>query len=177
MDPIGQKIENKETGPDPDNELARGAETPTPGVRIEKGHFPEVKPEPEKQRESAQREAHEQPLTPIQPASQTQTGPAAVQVSAAQVKAVETILEENLQAVFKTMDANQQNEFKQQGEVTARKLVILMSAVKFRVKEITRAIVRWLRFIPGVSNFFVEQEAKIKTDKLVELHWRQTNQK
>jgi hypothetical protein len=175
MDPIGQKIENKETGAVLDNELVQGAEVPAPGVRIEKGPFPETKPEQERQPDQNQREIHEEPLTSAQPIAQAPSGSGATSLRTDQVKAIETILEENLQTVFKTMDADQQMEFKRQGETTALTIAGLMSAVKLKVKEITRAIVLWLRFIPGVSNYFVEQEAKIKTDKLIELHLRQMN--
>lgn len=177
MDPIRQKVENKEISPIPDANQASGLETQAPGIRIEKEPLPEIRPEQEGLRETAKSEVHEQPLASQQPSTSSQVSTVPPSVTAEQIKAVETILEENLQAVFNTLDPEQQKEFKRQGEVAARTIAGLMSAVKFKVKEITRAIIQWLRFIPGVSNFFVEQEAKIKTDKLIELHLRQTNQR
>lgn len=177
MDPNRQEIENKEISPIPEKRSVQGAERPAPDIGIEKEFFPEDRPESERSREQVRSEVHERPLSSLPSVANTQTGPTETHLSAEQVRAVETILEENLQAVFKSLDANQQIEFKSRGEATTRKIVELMSAVKFKVKEITQAIVRWLRFIPGVSDFFVEQEAKIKTDKLIELHLRQSNQK
>lgn len=82
---------------------------------------------------------------------------------------VEAILEENLQEVFRGMSPEQQQRFKQEGEKTAQKVTELLSAVKVKVQAITKVILRWLRFIPGVSQYYLEQEAKIKTDKILRL--------
>ena len=39
-------------------------------------------------------------------------------------------------------------------------------------RKILKLIRSWLKLIPGVNKFFLEQEAKIKTDKIVDLAWR-----
>ena len=43
----------------------------------------------------------------------------------------------------------------------------MVSAAKVHSKKILKAIVGWLKMIPGVNKFFLEQEAKIKTDKIL----------
>ena len=40
---------------------------------------------------------------------------------------------------------------------------------KVKVKEIVKLIIEWLKIIPGASRYFLEQEAKIKTDKILKL--------
>ncbi|MFH2097196.1 MAG: hypothetical protein ABII24_01445 [bacterium] len=81
---------------------------------------------------------------------------------------VENILEEDLQDIWQSMTQEEQQEFKQAGEQAAVQISNLLQSVKVKVSEITKLIVGWLKFIPGVNKFFIEQEAKIKTDKLLE---------
>jgi hypothetical protein len=44
-----------------------------------------------------------------------------------------------------------------------------MDSAKFKVKAIVDLIKKWLAIIPGVNKFFLEQEAKIKTDQIIAL--------
>lgn len=81
---------------------------------------------------------------------------------------VEKILEEDLQEIWQTMTSDQQQQFKQSGEQTAIQISNLLQAVKVKLSEITKLIMGWLKIIPGVNKFFLEQEAKIKTDKLLD---------
>lgn len=87
-----------------------------------------------------------------------------------EVKEVEKILEDDLADVYVTLDPKQQQEFKEQGEETAREIVSLMHHMKIKAQKVLKLILRWLKIIPGVSKFFIEQEAKIKADKILELH-------
>ena len=81
---------------------------------------------------------------------------------------VEKIFEQDLKDIWQTMTPDQQQRFKQAGEQTAIQVSNLLQAVKVKVSEITKLIINWLKIIPGVNKFFLEQEAKIKTDKLLE---------
>lgn len=65
------------------------------------------------------------------------------------------------------MDAATQAKFKQAGEETAGKISILLQTAKVQVKKIVELIVAWLRIIPGVNSYYLEQEAKIKADKIL----------
>jgi len=82
-------------------------------------------------------------------------------------KEIENILSEDLTDVFLKMNPAQQEEFRVKGEETASKIRILLSATKVNVKKILVLIGEWLKMVPGINLFFLEQEAKIKTDKIL----------
>lgn len=82
---------------------------------------------------------------------------------------VEEILSVGLTDAYLAMDPVTQNKFKQVGEATAKTIVGLLARTKIEVKKIIEIIFSWLRLIPGVSNYYLEQEAKIKADRLVSL--------
>ena len=82
---------------------------------------------------------------------------------------IENILSEHLDELFLTMTPQEQMAFKKKGEETAQKVNELMQETKIKVKEILVLIREWLKIIPGVNKFFIEQEAKIKTDRLLNL--------
>jgi hypothetical protein len=82
---------------------------------------------------------------------------------------VEKILAEGLENLYKDLPDNRKQEFKVKGEETARQITDLLKAVKIQINKIVRLIVDWLKTIPGVNKFFLEQEAKIKADKLLEM--------
>lgn len=82
---------------------------------------------------------------------------------------IEHIMEDGLVDAFKEMTAVQQQEFKIKGEQTAIEIRRLMSQSKIKVKKIFQLIIEWLRLIPGVNRYFIEQEAKIKADKIFAL--------
>ena len=58
------------------------------------------------------------------------------------------------------------------GEETASKIAQLLEAAKVKTRKIFDLIVKWLRIIPGINRFFLEQEAKIKADKILRLKIR-----
>lgn len=82
---------------------------------------------------------------------------------------IESVLEEDLTDLFLTMNPVAQQAFKAQGEETISKIRLLLSAATINTKKIFLLIRDWLKLIPGVNRFFLEQEAKIKTDKIVHL--------
>lgn len=85
-----------------------------------------------------------------------------------EIKKVENILQEGLEETYKKMDPVLQAQFKAQGEDTARAINLLINKAKVKIKEIVDLVIKWLKLIPGVNRFFIEQEAKIKADKLME---------
>ncbi|MFZ5364573.1 MAG: hypothetical protein ACOZAG_03780 [Patescibacteria group bacterium] len=82
---------------------------------------------------------------------------------------IEKILEEDLESFYFSMPQEKQEIFKEKGEETATKIEKMMETGKVVARKILKLIRAWLKFIPGVNKFFLEQEAKIKTDKLVAL--------
>jgi len=90
-------------------------------------------------------------------------------VRSAAVVAVESVLADGLTDAYARMSRPQQQAFKTSGEIAAGKISVLLQASKVKVNKIVDLIKRWLQQIPGVSRFFIEQEAKIKTDRLLAL--------
>ena len=82
---------------------------------------------------------------------------------------VEKIMEAGLQDAYQEMSAVQQQEFKIKGEKTAMEIRALLNAGKIKIKKIIKLLISWLRLLPGVNKFFLEQEAKIKADKIISL--------
>ncbi len=83
------------------------------------------------------------------------------------ILAIEKILSEDLEQTYLSMPPRLQREFKKKGEETAAKIRELVRAAKIRAKKIVKLIVEWLKLIPRVNKFFLEQEAKIKTDRIL----------
>ncbi len=80
---------------------------------------------------------------------------------------IENILAGDLTDMFLKMPADKQTAFKRAGEETASKIKDIMDQGKFKARKVVDLIKNWLRMIPGVNKFFLEQEAKIKTDKIM----------
>ncbi|MFA5420549.1 MAG: hypothetical protein WC280_00780 [Patescibacteria group bacterium] len=84
-------------------------------------------------------------------------------------KKIEEILSEGLNDVYLSMSPQKQSEFKRGGEEAMVKINKVLSKTKFSVEKIINIIKDWLKIIPGVNRFFLEQEAKIKTDRILKL--------
>ncbi|MFA6215274.1 MAG: hypothetical protein WC768_01755 [Patescibacteria group bacterium] len=82
---------------------------------------------------------------------------------------IENILEEDLADLYFQLDPKTQEKFKSEGELAAAKIEKVLGETKVKVKMIFRIIFEWLKVIPGVNKFFLRQEAKIKTDKIMKL--------
>lgn len=80
---------------------------------------------------------------------------------------IEKILEEDLESFYFSMPPDKQLAFKEKGEETASKIEKMVEAGKAVARKILKLIRAWLKIIPGVNKFFLEQEAKIKTDKVM----------
>ncbi|MBI2485166.1 hypothetical protein HYW18_03405 [Candidatus Uhrbacteria bacterium] len=84
-------------------------------------------------------------------------------------EAIEGVLEEDLGEVYGHMDPETQKVFRAKGEEVAGRLRVMMAGAKLSLRKVIGMIRGWLQMIPGVNKFFLEQEAKIKTDKIHEL--------
>lgn len=85
------------------------------------------------------------------------------------VRDIDAVLEEGLAELFVKMPPALQSEFKHKGEETTSKIAAILLKGKDVAKKVFEAIVEWLKLIPGVNKFFLEQEAKIKTDKILHI--------
>jgi len=82
---------------------------------------------------------------------------------------IDNILASGLHEIFLSLDKKKQVEFKQKGDETVIKINNILDKTKVRVDKIIDLIKKWLKIIPGINQFFLEQEAKIKADKIVNL--------
>ncbi len=134
------------------------------------GTMPEVATEAPSEQETArsvQTEAVAEPV--VSPVTPTVNASAAPETPKdAEIVAIEKILSEDLAEVYQTMTPAAQQKFKARGEVVAEKIRTLVAGAKAHAHAVLRLIRDWLRLIPGVNRFFLEQEAKIKTDKILD---------
>jgi len=84
-------------------------------------------------------------------------------------KQIEAIMEEDLEEIYLKMPVAKQNEFKIVGEKTVNEINSLLKEIKLNIKRIVNLIIKWLMIIPGVNKYYVEQEAKIKTDEIIKI--------
>ena len=129
---------------------------PTP----EHGPFLEVVPKPSV--------IERQPSAPVQVSASSATSPAAtLPRKDPQLLTIEGVLAEGMDQAYLSLTEAKRREFRSQGEQTARAIQDLLSHGKATVNKIRALIMKWLQLIPGVNRFFLEQEAKIKTDKIL----------
>lgn len=82
---------------------------------------------------------------------------------------IENLMEEGLKDAFVELSTIQKQQFKIKGEQTAFEIRNLLKATHIKVKKIFQLILEWLKILPGINRFFLEQEAKIKADKIIAL--------
>lgn len=100
--------------------------------------------------------------------SKVSTGQHPLQKTADLVE-IENILSQGMENIYDGLSPEKQFEFKKKGDETALKISLLLQKTKVKVKNIIKLIKDWLKIIPGINKFFLEQEAKIKADKLLNL--------
>lgn len=128
---------------------------------------PETAPEPApiRPREAVARPIVETPPPPAPVAAPSV--PAAPAQKDPEVVVIENILAEDLAELYAAMPPELQAKFRAKGEETASKIQQMIRGAKVQAKRIVALIKDWLRLIPGVNKFFLEQEAKIKTDRIL----------
>jgi len=82
---------------------------------------------------------------------------------------IDAILSDGLTDIYLSLSPKKQAEFRAGGEETVKKISSLLSQAKIKIKQIVDIIKRWLSIIPGINKFFLEQEAKIKAEKIIKL--------
>ena len=105
-----------------------------------------------------------------EPATKPSTMPAPeISAPPLTIAEIEQALSSDLEEVYFQMPPETQTVFKKKGEQTAREVKTLLEKTKVNVRKIAKLIMNWLKLIPGVNKFFLEQEAKIKTDEVLKL--------
>jgi len=80
---------------------------------------------------------------------------------------IEKVLEENLSDFYFRLSPLEQQKFKQKGEETTVAILRIISKPRFKIRRIVELIKNWLKLLPGINRFFLEQTAKIKADKII----------
>ncbi len=88
---------------------------------------------------------------------------------------IENVMEEGLLPTYKQLTPKQRIQFKIAGERTASSIERVLRQTKVKLIELIRLIRRWLQLLP-VNVFFLEQEAKIKAEKLLALKGKDDTQ-
>lgn len=82
---------------------------------------------------------------------------------------VEKILEYGLGDYIPDMPDEARERFLKKGGEVAAQLSVMVRTLNVQVSLVVGLIKEWLLTIPGVNRYYIEQEAKIKTDQIVEL--------
>lgn len=119
-------------------------------------------------------EAPERSERPVETAVPAPSAPRASAPPAAPAKdpvtaRVESVMEEGLKDAYKAMPPALQQRFKAHGEKVAAQISAMVKSLKVQAGKVLELIRGWLKMIPGVNRFFLIQEAKIKTDKILAL--------
>ncbi len=86
---------------------------------------------------------------------------------------IENVLSENIADLYKKLPAEKKQLFKIEGEKIATQINAMMKSGVLRLKKILELILGWLKIIPGINKFYLEQEAKIKADKILFIYDRE----
>lgn len=87
----------------------------------------------------------------------------------AQVQQVEEVMADGLGDAYAAMSPTEQQEFKRVGESTAAAIIEVLTSAKAQVQKVVTLILRWLRLIPNVNPYYLEQQARIKADAIINL--------
>jgi len=141
------------------------SEMPLAGFEVEKKVEIEAKPE---ETESAGEGKKDEGLK-ITPSVTTASTTPVLAVKSETLTKIENVLQEDLEDIYFQMPPEKQQEFKKAGEETATQIEILLKETKIKIKKVLGLIKNWLKIIPGINKFFLEQEAKIKADKILDI--------
>ena len=81
--------------------------------------------------------------------------------------AIERIMSDRLGDIYMGLDPAPQQAVKAAGEDAAGKIEQLIEEGKAAAKSVLKILQTWLKKIPGVNRYFLEQESKIKTDRIM----------
>jgi len=138
---------------------------PEAGPQSEK---PEHRTEQAPERKAEERPAEKAPQAPF-PSGGIVAASQARSYQERRAQEIDSILAEGLHEVFLSLSPEKQREFKQKGEETVSKISALLDKTKVKVSKIIDLIRGWLQLVPGINRFFLEQEAKIKADKIMKI--------
>jgi hypothetical protein len=80
------------------------------------------------------------------------------------VAEIEGLLSEDLRDLYKAMPPAKQKAFRERGEKLAAEIARELPRAK--PEQVFKQVRSWLKMIPATNPYYLEQEAKIKTDRL-----------
>lgn len=140
--------------------------------QIEEEAGRETVEQPEEKRPAAQETDYGRATAPVPISHPTEPQPLGDSKTPELVQ-IEQILSEHIDELYQSLPESQKPLFKEKGEEAAQKIDTILRGAKVRAKQILLIIVSWLSIIPGINKFFIEQQAEIKTNKLLALHDKQ----
>ncbi len=118
-------------------------------------------------------ETEEEEVVPVKAIEKPPEKPAGIVVPPVKkdedVIEVEKILEDGLAPMFVQLPESAKEKFKEKGEITSHEIAGMVKKLQVDIKRVLHLIRDWLLTIPKVNKFFLEQDAKIKTDRILEL--------
>lgn len=141
-----------------------------PAVTPEVASSPEQSREvaPEQQVESSQEERVQDQVVQAAPVAAVPAGPVAPPKDP-QLKQIEDVLAEGLSELYQSLPPNVQPTFKAKGEEVARQINAWAREAKLVAKNVLGLIREWLGLAPRLNKHYLEQESKIKTDRIMQL--------
>ncbi len=137
---------------------------------------PEATQEKQAEQESNQPERMQdpQPAEPPQQVVPSHVSPLKERVATPTTKSerlieIEKIMSEGLADIYQGLDSATQQRVKTEGEEAANKIEKLIEEGKAAGKKVLHILRDWLKKIPGVNKYFLEQESKIKTDDIMSM--------
>lgn len=82
---------------------------------------------------------------------------------------IEGVMSQGLMDVYKDMSADKQVVFRTAGEDAAKRIREMLASGKPRRYTTMKLLGTWLKTIPKVNRYFLEQEVKLKTDDIQDL--------
>jgi len=116
-----------------------------------------------------EKKAEEKSPAEILVAGNAMSVPTPQSYQAARAKEIDLILSEGLNEIFLKMKPAEQKAFQKKGEEMVLKINELLNQTKVKINKIISLIREWLAMVTGINKFFIEQEVKIKADKIMQL--------
>lgn len=157
-------------------EIKRFEATEKQGPGVEATRTFEIEPKTEERREQeshapinevVEESVYAQATAPVPTAHGVSSRPQALGVKTARVREIEHILSEHIEDLYRRLPEQEKANFRDRGETAAQEIDTLLGQAKVKVKQILQIIISWLSLIPGINKFFIEQQAEIKTNKLL----------
>ena len=117
----------------------------------------------------SEKKAEEKSPAEVLVAGNAMSVPTPQSYQAQRAKEIDLILSEGLNEVFLKMKPAEQIAFQKKGEETVLKINELLNQTKAQINKIITLIRQWLAVVTGINKFFIEQEVKIKADKIMHL--------